>query len=210
MRSLTALLTLILISTLSLQGQIIDSNITLCEAIEGTTAPDSIIQQLVIVDVEYYSTDSLLHRGQIVVNRTVEQEVRQIFEYIKRIKYPVESVIPIKFDLPNGNTSMAELNNTYSFHYRTKAGDSKNLSRHSLGLAIDVNPFDNPYISKKWQGNPPRQQLRHLKERDPNQRLRPGKRVYITRLEMGRQLDKHERLYALREVVLILGESSLK
>ncbi len=148
MKKLIPLLTLILISTSSLWGQIIDSDISLLEAIEGTTAPDSVIKELIIIDVEYFSTDSLLHRGQIVVNRRVEQEVRQIFEYIKSIKYPVESVIPIKFDLPNGNTSMADLNNTYSFHYRTVAGGSNNLSRHSQGLAIDVNPFDNPYISK--------------------------------------------------------------
>ncbi|MFR9524550.1 MAG: M15 family metallopeptidase [Rikenellaceae bacterium] len=147
-KKLIPLLTLIFISTSSLMGQIVDSNISLSEAIEGTTAPDSIIKELVIVDVEYFSTDSLLHRGQIVVTRKIEQEVRAIFEYIKEIKYPVESVIPIKFDLPNGNTSMAGLNNTYSFHYRTKAGGSGNLSQHSLGLAIDFNPFDNPYISK--------------------------------------------------------------
>lgn len=148
MKRLIPLLTLIFISTTSLMGQIVDSNISLSEAIEGTTATDSIIKELVIVDVEYFSTDSLLHRGQIVVNRKIEQEVRRIFEYIKEIKYPIESVIPIKFDLPNGNTSMANRNNTYSFHYRTKAGGSNNLSQHSLGLAIDINPFDNPYISK--------------------------------------------------------------
>ncbi len=139
---------LILMSASSLKGQIIDSNISLSSAIDGTTAPDSITKELVIIDVEYFSTDNLLHRGQIVVNRKIEGEVRQIFEYIKSVKYPVESVIPIKFDLPNGNTSMANLNNTYSFHYRTVAGSSSNLSRHSLGLAIDFNPFDNPYISK--------------------------------------------------------------
>lgn len=148
MKRLIPLLTLIFVSISSLRGQIIDSDISLLEAIEGTTAPDSIIKELVIIDVEYLSTDSLLHRGQIVVNRRVEQEVRQIFEYIKSIKYPVESVIPIKFDLPNGNTSMAKLNNTYSFHYRTTASGSNNLSKHALGLAIDFNPFDNPYISK--------------------------------------------------------------
>ncbi len=148
MKRFIPLLVLILISAPSLRAQIVDSNISLSEAVEGTTAPDSIIKELVIVDVEYFSTDSLLHRGQIVVNRKIEQEVRQIFEYIKSIKYPVESVMPIKFDLPGGNTSMAGLNNTYSFHYRAAAGNSKSLSRHSRGLAIDFNPFDNPYISK--------------------------------------------------------------
>ncbi len=148
MKRFITILTLILLSITSLRGQIIDSNISLSKALEGTTAPDSIVRELVIVDVEYFSTDSLLHQGQIVVNRKIEQEVKQIFEYIKSVKYPVESVIPIKFDLPNGNTTMANLNNTYCFHYRTVAGSSSKLSRHSQGLAIDFNPFDNPYISK--------------------------------------------------------------
>ncbi len=148
MKKIIPLLTLLLISIASLKGQIVDSNISLSKALEGTTAPDSITKELVIIDVEYFSTDSLLHRGQIVVNRKIEEEVRELFEYIKSVRYPIESVLPIKFDLPNGNTTMANLNNTYSFHYRTVAGGSNKLSRHSQGLAIDFNPFDNPYISK--------------------------------------------------------------
>ena len=148
MKRFILLLTMILLSITSLRGQIIDSNISLAKALEGTTAPSSITKELVIIDVEYFSTDSLLHRGQIVVNRKIEQDVKRVFEYIKSVKYPVESVIPIKFDLPNGNTTMGNLNNTYCFHYRTIAGNSSKLSNHSQGLAIDFNPFDNPYISK--------------------------------------------------------------
>lgn len=128
-------------------GQIIDSDISLEQALEGSSAPKEILQQLVIVDVEYYSVDSLLHRGQMVVNREIEDDVVEIFEFIKEIRYPVVSVIPIKFDMPGGNTSMAHLNNSYSFHYRPKAGGGS-LSLHSYGMAIDFNPFDNPYISK--------------------------------------------------------------
>ncbi len=140
----------IFITLLSLSGraQIIDSNITLSEALEGTTAPSAITSRLVIVDVEYYSIDSLLHRGQIVVDSTLRSEVAEIFEYIKSQKIIVEMVIPISFDLPDGNTTMAHLNNTYGFHYRVKAGGKKSLSNHSYGTAIDFNPFDNPYISK--------------------------------------------------------------
>lgn len=145
----------IVISSYSLFSQIVDSDITLAKALEGSSAPDSILNRLVIVDVEYYSSDSLLHRGQIVVDRSIESKVVKIFEYIKQIRYPVEMVVPIKFDLTGGNTTMATLNNTYSFHYRAKAGNKNSLSRHSLGLAIDFNPFDNPYISDSGKVLPP-------------------------------------------------------
>jgi len=37
-------------------------------------------------------------------------------------------------------------NNTSCFNYRVVAGSTK-LSRHALGLAIDINPFYNPYVT---------------------------------------------------------------
>ncbi|MBR5116787.1 MAG: M15 family metallopeptidase, partial [Lachnospiraceae bacterium] len=42
-------------------------------------------------------------------------------------------------------------NNTSCFNYRTVAGSS-NLSRHALGLAVDVNPLYNPWINYKGDG----------------------------------------------------------
>jgi len=42
------------------------------------------------------------------------------------------------------NTSMAA-NNTSSFNFRLVPG-STHLSKHALGLAIDINPLYNPYI----------------------------------------------------------------
>lgn len=74
-------------------------------------------------------------------------KVKEILEYIKAIKYPLDMVIPIKFDLPNGITTMANLNSTYEFHYRTMVSSKTKLSSHSLGHAIDFNPFNNHYIS---------------------------------------------------------------
>ena len=37
-------------------------------------------------------------------------------------------------------------NNTSCFNYRVIAGTSK-LSNHSYGMAIDINPFFNPYVT---------------------------------------------------------------
>lgn len=124
---------------------IVDSNISFEQAIQGSTAPDSIIRILTLVDVEYYSFDNQLHRGQIVVHRELEKDVRNLFHELRRQRFPVESVIPIRFDKPNDGTSMDTLNNTYGFHYRTKATfRTAQLSTHARGRAVDINPFQNP------------------------------------------------------------------
>lgn len=128
---------------------IIDSRKTLQQALQGTTAPDSITRDLVLVDVEYYSFDNKLHRGQIVVHKELGNDMTEIFREIKRTRFPVQSVIPIQFDRPNNGTSMDTLNNTYGFHYRpVTTVKTVKLSAHSTGCAIDINPYHNPAILK--------------------------------------------------------------
>lgn len=138
---------IVCVLTIPTHAQIIDSDITLEKALEGTSAPEEVTNRLAIVSVCYYSTDGLLHQGQIVVDSCLKEEVISLFDYIKEIKYPIEMVIPIRFDLPNNGTTMADWNNTYSFHYRPKAGGNNSLSLHSYGKAIDFNPFSNPYVN---------------------------------------------------------------
>lgn len=137
------------LTTATADSAIVDSRQTLEQAIAGTTAPDSIIRTLALVNVEYYSFDGRLHVGQIVVHRDLAGDVKQVFEAIKNRKFPVQSVIPIKFDKPDNGTSMDTLNNTYGFHYRsvTTVATAK-LSAHSYGRAVDINPFQNPAILK--------------------------------------------------------------
>lgn len=126
---------------------VVDSRQTFEEAIAGTSAPDSIVRMLTLVDVEYYSFDGRLHRGQIVIHREAADDIRQIFREIKARKFPIQSVIPIKFDKPGNGTSMDTLNNTYAFHYRPKnTFKTARLSSHAYGRAIDINPFRNPAV----------------------------------------------------------------
>lgn len=125
---------------------IIDSRMTFHEAIAGTSAPQDIIDQLVLIDVEYYSTDDKLHRGQLLINRSIENDIVAIFDSIKMWHFPIVQAIPIvAFDWDD-NRSMAA-NNTSSFCYRKVTGNN-NYSRHAIGKAIDINPFFNPVIWK--------------------------------------------------------------
>ncbi len=141
---------LILLAFMNIEPQekiIIDSNLTFEEAVKGTKAPEEILKNLKLIDVEYFSFDGKLHKGQIIVNKDREKEVKEIFEKIKKIKFPVEKVIPIVKYNWDDETSMRD-NNSSGFNYRVIAG-TKKLSLHATGNAIDINPFQNPYIKGK-------------------------------------------------------------
>ena len=72
-----------------------DCNFTFEEATDGLEIPSSIIKQLVLVDVEYYSFDEKLHKGQIVINKKASKDIKAIFEFIKEVRFPIAKVIPI-------------------------------------------------------------------------------------------------------------------
>lgn len=130
------------------QNQIImDCNFTFEKATDGLEIPSSIIKQLVLVDVEYYSFDEKLHKGQIVINKKAAKDIKAIFEFIKEARFPIAKVIPISKYKWNDEASMND-NNTASFNYRKIEG-TKVLSAHSYGMAIDINPLQNPHIKGK-------------------------------------------------------------
>ncbi len=123
---------------------IIDSSLTLEEALTGTLAPPEIQQTQVLLDIEHWSFDGALHRGQLLVHQDVAEELTAIFERIKAARFPIEKVIPVVAYDWSDDVSMEE-NNCSGFNYRAIVGASA-LSKHATGLAVDINPRLNPYI----------------------------------------------------------------
>lgn len=125
---------------------IIDSSMTFEEATAGINIPQTILQNLKLIDVQYYSFDNKLHQGQLLIHKSVEKDLLEIFEIIKEIKFPIEKAVPIVKYGWNDETSM-RANNTSAFNYRKVRG-TKIISYHSKGLAIDINPMLNPHINR--------------------------------------------------------------
>ena len=122
---------------------IIDSKLTFEESIAGTKAPKSIIDELVLFDVQYISTDGKLHQGQILTNKKLEENIKQIFGFMLENNFVIEKAIPIVQYNWSDSLSMDD-NNTYSFCYRNIS-----YSKHARGMAIDINPRFNPVRWKK-------------------------------------------------------------
>ncbi len=135
----------ILFSILNLNS-IIHSNMTNQEIFNGSKAPKEVIDSMVVLDVEYYNFAGKLCKGQLVVNKAVQQDVSDAFQLIKEIKYPIEKVIPISNYDWDDDRSMED-NNTSAFNYRFVANTNR-LSNHSFGRAVDFNPVQNPAVYK--------------------------------------------------------------
>lgn len=122
---------------------VIDSELTFEEATQGSIAPESMIRQLVLLDVDYLSTDGKIHRGQVLTNKKIETHIRHMFNFMLENDFVVEKVIPIvKYDWSD-SLSMDD-NNSSSFCYRNAS-----YSKHATGMAIDINPRFNPLRWKK-------------------------------------------------------------
>ena len=96
------------------------------------------------MNVLYHNFDGEVKTGELICNKKIAQDLAEIFYELYINEYRIEKISLI--DEYNGDdTASMEDNNTSCFNYRLVDGSS-NLSKHALGLAIDINPFYNPYV----------------------------------------------------------------
>ena len=85
--------------------------------------------------------------GEIIVHKEVSAEVTEIFEALYDVGYPIKKMKLVS-DYKGSDWQSIESDNTSAFNCRSATG-SKKWSKHSYGKAIDINPIENPYISRK-------------------------------------------------------------
>lgn len=104
------------------------------------------LSDLRYVQVRHFDFNGKVKSGELIVNKKIADKIVRIFYELYKIKYPIQRMRLIDEYGADDTTSM-KANNTSSFNYRVVEG-TKHLSRHAMGLAIDINPRVNPYISK--------------------------------------------------------------
>ena len=104
------------------------------------------IEDLRLVRVDYLGFDGDQHRGELVVHEDHALPIVEVFATMLAIGFPIESVIPIG-DLPKDAEDNPDYNNTSLFNCRFVEGTST-WSQHAFGRAIDINPFQNPFVDE--------------------------------------------------------------
>lgn len=82
--------------------------------------------------------------GELVCNKAIAEDLLDIFKTLYEARYPIRSIRLIDDFGGDDEASMAA-DNTSCFNYRRKTG-MRELSKHARGLAVDINPFENPYV----------------------------------------------------------------
>ena len=110
------------------------------------------LSSLRYIKVLHYDYKGKIRVGELIVNKKIAEKTTAIFKKLYQKKYQIKSMYLIdkyyKGSNSNANALKADdrslaAGNTAAFNYRTISGRST-LSYHGLGLAIDVNTFENP------------------------------------------------------------------
>lgn len=101
--------------------------------------------KLAIVRFSYVDFGGQRHTdGEIMVMAAVAGHVQTIFDTLYARGFPIARAKLMEHYLGNDMAAMRD-NNTSAFNHRAVTG-GKRPSLHAYGLAIDINPVQNPYI----------------------------------------------------------------
>jgi hypothetical protein len=102
-------------------------------------------EQLRRVALDYWGMDAKTHRGELVVNQDLTDEVITVFDELYRLRYPIEKMqTPDHYPGGQDELSMRD-DNTSAYNCRDIPG-SGSWSLHAYGRAVDVNPLRNPCV----------------------------------------------------------------
>ena len=101
-------------------------------------------RDLSYVTTTFWGFDREPHTGELIVHRSMATDIVSVFRSLHRARWPIEEMRvtsrPELNEPPTGDG-----NNTSAFVCRPiRLGDD--WSQHAYGLAVDVNPFHNPYV----------------------------------------------------------------
>ncbi|MDO7867644.1 M15 family metallopeptidase [Nocardioides jiangxiensis] len=100
-------------------------------------------EDLAWVRLTFRGFDGARHTGELLLNRSVAAPVASVFRELWRQRFPLEEMrvtTRAELDAP----PYGDGNDTSAFVCRPAVGSSR-FSEHAYGLAVDVNPFQNPY-----------------------------------------------------------------
>jgi D-alanyl-D-alanine carboxypeptidase len=105
---------------------------------------------LSLLHLRYWGFDHRVHPGLMVVNSSVAHQIVFVFRRIFQARFPIKTM-HLAHEYRGGRGDPNDTNDwTDGFNCRvtvTALGPGTNWSMHAYGLAIDINPMQNPYVT---------------------------------------------------------------
>lgn len=109
--------------------------------------PRYVHDALVRVRVRYRNFDQAVRIGELIVHRTVAAEVEELFGIMFELAFPICIIMPAHvYDFHDAVLMMSNVTSAFNFRY---IYGTRRMSWHGYGLAIDINPRENPI---RWRG----------------------------------------------------------
>ena len=102
------------------------------------------LSELRYLELSYIDFDGEEQVGEMVCNKAIADDLLAIFRALYEARYPIRSIRLVD-DFGGDDIASMEADNTSCFNYRVVAGTTT-LSKHARGLAVDINPLENPYV----------------------------------------------------------------
>jgi hypothetical protein len=103
------------------------------------------LSELRYLQMSFWGFDGEPHTGEMLVHARAAGDVVSVFRQLYQARFPIERMRVVaqdELDIP----PTGDGNNTTAFVCRPSTG-SDSWSQHAYGLAVDVNPFHNPYVT---------------------------------------------------------------
>lgn len=101
-----------------------------------------------LIKVSYWGFDRSVHLGKLVVHRTEALDLISVFRKLYAARFKFRQIRLIDAFGASDRASM-RADNTSAFNGRYVSGTTR-WSMHAYGLAIDINPVENPYVSGSY------------------------------------------------------------
>lgn len=107
--------------------------------------------QLALLELPHWGFDGEIHQGRMIVARGVAPALLTVFGKLFEAKFPIERMELVDAFGGDDERSMAA-NNSSGFNCRRVMGQGEKPPRwslHARGLAVDLNPVQNPYLKEE-------------------------------------------------------------
>lgn len=103
------------------------------------------VEDLRYLHVLHWDLKGRVQAGELICNAYIVYDLIDIFYRLYRAEYPIEKIRLVDEYDAEDELSMRD-NNSSCFNFRL-VSRSNQISKHGLGLAVDINPLYNPYVT---------------------------------------------------------------
>jgi hypothetical protein len=105
-----------------------------------------------LLHLSYWGFDHAAHTGELIVNTSAAAALTRAFAMLFAARFPIRQMRVVD-DFGGDDERSMLADNTSAFNCRLVPGTSV-WAQHAYGLAVDINPFENPEI-QNGQADPP-------------------------------------------------------